>query len=73
MLGLNPMMIMFALKSKLNEIIEGNYPEGFKLKEKTENKIHLTVSEVLADPEIKTNELKFSITFKNIEILLTND
>jgi hypothetical protein len=73
MLGINPMIISYAIKGKLDEIINGQIPEGFKLVEKSENKIILTASELLADPEIKINKIDFRIEYKNIKIVLSHE
>lgn len=68
--GINPAMITYMIKGKLDEILSGTYPEDLFLKEKTDTVIILG----LQDPEkyegIKLNGVKASITYKEIEIII---
>jgi len=70
---LNPEMVTFLVKTKLSEIIAGQIPESLKLKEKTESKIILTAPELFKDEDLKLNGFNISITFQNIEIIISHE
>ena len=73
MFGVNKDLIVYMVKDKLNEIINGNYPEGFELKEKTPEKTVLKVSEFFSDEELTPEKIDISFKFKNHLIVLTNE
>lgn len=71
--GVNPSMISFMLKSKLDEIIKGEIPEGLTLKEKIENKIILKPTNAEAFEGIKINSVLISVNYKEFEIILSHE
>lgn len=67
---INPAMIAFMLKAKIEEIINGVYPDGFFLIEKSDKKIVLGLSEPEKYEGIKLNSVKVSVTYNEIEIII---
>lgn len=70
---LNPEMISFLAKTKLDEIINGIIPEGFELKSKENNKIILKFSKAEPLEGITINNFNISFTYNNHEIICSND
>jgi hypothetical protein len=73
MFPINPAIISAVLKSKLDEIITGKNPDGFKVIEKTSEKIHLAPQNIEQFEGITVNELIVSFTYKNILIKITHE
>lgn len=71
---LNPMMISFFVKQKLDEILAGTVPEGFKEKERTENRIVIAPDggAELVDG-VKISSLTATISYNNKEIVFVNE
>ena len=66
--GINPAMVGMVVKSKLDEILAGTYPDGLVLKEKTNEKIVLQISDEMKMDGIDINKVDASITYKGVEI-----
>lgn len=70
MIGLNPAMISYAIKAKMEEILKGEYPEGLILKERTDEKIIFTIKDPEAYEGITLNCIYASVTYKGIQIII---
>lgn len=68
------MMISFFVKQKLDEILTGAIPEGFKLKEQSENKIVIAPDggAELVDG-VKITSLTATISYNGKEIVFVNE
>ena len=69
---LNPQMIQAVINSKLDEILSGTLPEGFKEKFRSKDKIEL-VPENGEMFGMKCNSLHLSLTYKDTEIVFTHE
>lgn len=68
----SPVLIQSLLNSKLDEILSGSIPEGFKEKQRTQNQIELIAEE--GDLfGIKCDFLRLAFTYKNIKIIITHE
>lgn len=67
---INPAMMTFLLKGKLDEILQGEAPEGLRIKEKTDKKIVLAPASEASMEGVVVNSLFVSITYRNTEIIL---
>lgn len=70
MFGINPQMVSYALKAKLDEILNGTYPDGLVLKERTPEKITFGVADLSAYEGISVNSLGASVTYKGVLIII---
>lgn len=68
---INPEMMAFVLKAKTEEIIAGTYPEGFILKERNDKQIILSLEDPNKHEGVKLNSLNVSVTYNNIEIIIS--
>lgn len=67
----NPELVKTLLNAKLDEILAGDLPEGFKEKSRTADRLEL----VAQDGDlfgIRCNSLHLSFTYKNCEIIITH-
>lgn len=70
--GINPAMIKFMITAQLDEIVAGKVPDSFELKEKTENKIVLSLKEENKMDGVVLNRLDLSFNYKGKEIILVD-
>jgi hypothetical protein len=73
MFPLNPAIISALFTSKLDEIIKGQAPDGFKVKETTADSIHLVPENIGAIEGVTFKKLHIEITYKNQLIILSHD
>ncbi len=68
--GINPELIKFAVKGKLDDILNGKAPEGLKIVEQTPEKVVLVPSDATTFDFATVNRIDVSITYEGKEIIL---
>lgn len=66
----NPAMISLVLQSKLDEIIQGIYPEGTELIERNDKTIVLGITVLNSFDNITFEVVNVSVVYKEIDIVL---
>lgn len=69
---MNEELVKLLISQKMDEIISGAVPEGFKEKSRSDNRIELIAEggEVFG---IKADYLRLSVTYKNVNIIFTHE
>lgn len=71
---LNPAMISFLLKGKLDEIISGIIPDGLKVKTKTDQRIVLVPDKLDGMVEgVAIKEISLAVEYKGVFIHLQHE
>ncbi len=71
---LNPAMVGFILKGKLDEILAGNIPDGIKVKTKTDQRIVLIPDDLSGFAEgLEFKEISVCVEYKGVLIQLRNE
>jgi len=74
MFGINPAMVSFMVKEKLNEVIAGQTPDGFKrVSGDNPKKIVLVPTEEFQTEGVAVNSLNVSISYCDHEIIITKE
>lgn len=73
MFPINPQMLSAIVKMKLDEILQGKAPEGFRIKSQTADKIELVSENIDQLEGIKINQLHISFTYGNTEIIISHE
>jgi hypothetical protein len=67
---LNPEMISLIIKAKLDEIINGQCPEGFQIESHSANQIVLVPEDFGIFQGIQVNMLHISFSYKQVEFII---
>lgn len=68
----NAEMVKHLLNSKLDEMLQGSYPDGFKLKERTPDRLDL-IAEGGDLFGIRCHFLKIAFSYKDVEITISHE